>query len=64
MVDASGVYLRYADDAIVILPAAVGSLILVEKVDSAYRRHHSHVGNYWGWGRGTSLRGGGPGSGK
>ncbi len=64
VVDASGVYLRYADDAVVILPAAVGSLILVEDVDSAHRRHSSHVSGYWGWGRGTSLRGGGPGSGK
>ncbi|MFI5840941.1 DUF4247 domain-containing protein [Catenuloplanes sp. NPDC051500] len=64
VVDASGVYMRYADDAVVILPAAVGSLILVEDIDSAYRRHSSHVGGYWGWGRGTSLRGGGPGSGK
>jgi hypothetical protein len=64
VVDASGVYLRYADDAVVILPAAVGSLILVEKASTAYNRHHSHVSGYWGWGRGTSLRGGGPGAGK
>ena len=31
-VDGSGVYLRYADDAVVILPPAVGSLILVERL--------------------------------
>ncbi len=49
VVDASGVYLRYSDDAIVILPAAIGSLILVEKVSTAYARHHSHVSGYWGW---------------
>jgi uncharacterized protein DUF4247 len=63
-VDGSGVYLRYADDAVVILPLAVGSLILVEKLTSAYRRYYPIVGGYWGWGRGTTLRGGGPGAGK
>jgi hypothetical protein len=63
--DASGVYLRYADDAIVIVPLATGSLILVEKVSSAYRRYHSHVAGLWGWtGRAPDHRGGGPGSGK
>ena len=63
-VDGSGVYLRYADDAVVILPLAVGSLILVEKLRTAYPRYHGVVGGFWGWGRGASLRGGGPGSGK
>lgn len=63
-VDGSGVYLRYADDAVVILPAAAGSLILVEKLSSAYPRYHGVVGGFWGWGRGASLRGGGPGAGK
>jgi len=63
-VDASGVYLRYADDAVVILPLAVGSLILVEQVRTAFPRYYSVVGGFWGWGRGTSLRGGGPGEGK
>lgn len=64
-VDGSGVYLRYDDDAVVILPlAAVGSLILVEKMTTAYPRYYGTVGNYWGWGRGTSVRGGGPGAGK
>lgn len=63
-VDASGVYLRYADDAVVITPLAVGSLILVEKLTTAYPRYYSHVGGYWGWGRGASVRGGGPGAGK
>jgi hypothetical protein len=63
-VDASGVYLRYADDAIVILPLAVGSLILVEKLSTAYRRYLPVVGGFWGWGRGASFRGGGPGAGK
>ncbi|MFC0527544.1 DUF4247 domain-containing protein [Phytohabitans kaempferiae] len=65
-VDASGVYLRYDDDSVVILPlAAVGSLILVEKMTTAYPRYHGTVGNYWGWGgRGGTIRGGGPGAGK
>jgi len=63
-VDGSGVYLRYDDDSVVILPAAAGSLILLERVATAYPRYHSTVGNAWGWGRGITVRGGGPGSGK
>ncbi|MEH1014876.1 DUF4247 domain-containing protein [Micromonospora sp. CPCC 206060] len=63
-VDGSGVYLRYDDDSVVILPLAAGSLILLEKVSTAYPRYHSTVGNGWGWGRGNTVRGGGPGSGK
>jgi hypothetical protein len=63
-VDGSGVYMRYADDSVVILPLAVGSLILVERLTTAYPRYYSVVGGYWGWGRGHSVRGGGPGEGK
>jgi hypothetical protein len=63
-IDASGVYLRYDDDSVVILPIAAGSLILLEKVTTAYPRYHGTVGHAWGWGRGITVRGGGPGSGK
>lgn len=63
-VDASGVYLRYDDDAVVIKPNNTGSVILVEKSSSAYHRYHGVVGSSWGWGRGSTVRGGGPGSGK
>jgi hypothetical protein len=63
-VDGSGVYLRYDDDSVVILPVAAGSLILLEKLSTAYPRYHSTVGNSWGSGRGNTVRGGGPGSGK
>jgi hypothetical protein len=63
-VDGSGVYLRYANDAVVILPLAVGSLILVERLGTAYPRYAAVVGGFWGWGRGASVRGGGPGAGK
>ncbi|SCL23404.1 protein of unknown function [Micromonospora nigra] len=63
-VDGSGVYLRYDDDSVVILPLAAGSLILLERMQTAYPRYHSVVGNHWGWGRGNTVRGGGPGSGK
>jgi len=63
-VDGSGVYLRYDDDSVVILPLAVGSVILLEKMTTAYPRYHTVVGNSWGWGRGSTVRGGGPGSGK
>jgi hypothetical protein len=63
-VDASGVYLRYDDDSVVILPIAAGSVILLERMSTAYPRYHSRVGSYWGWGRGSTVRGGGPGAGK
>ncbi|MEU8295979.1 DUF4247 domain-containing protein [Micromonospora sp. NPDC048909] len=63
-VDGSGVYLRYDDDSVVILPVAAGSLILLERLGTAYPRYHSTVGSGWGWGRGSTVRGGGPGSGK
>lgn len=63
-VDGSGVYLRYDDDSVVILPMAAGSVILLERLSTAYPRYHSTVGNSWGWGRGNTVRGGGPGSGK
>jgi len=65
-VDGSGVYLRYADDAVVILPLALGSLILIEAMRTAYPRYYGIIGGYWGWGSGwgESTRGGGPGGGK
>jgi hypothetical protein len=63
-VDASGVYLRYDDDSVVILPVAGGSLILLERLVTAYPRYSGTVGNAWGWGRGSNVRGGGPGAGK
>jgi hypothetical protein len=65
-VDGSGVYLRYADDSVVILPLAAGSLILVEALRTAYPRYHGVVGGYWGWNTrdGGDFRGGGPGAGK
>jgi hypothetical protein len=63
-VDGSGVYLRYDDDSVVILPVAVGSMILLERMTTAYPRYHSRVGTHWGWSRGSTVRGGGPGAGK
>lgn len=64
-VDGSGVYLRYADDVIAVLPLTVGSLILVEAIRTAYPRYYGVVGGYWGWRTGTEgARGGGPGGGK
>ncbi|MFF3853089.1 DUF4247 domain-containing protein [Micromonospora sp. NPDC002575] len=63
-VDGSGVYLRYDDDSVVILPIAAGSVILLERLTTAYPRYHSTVGSHWGWGRGSTVRGGGPGAGK
>lgn len=64
--DASGVYLRYNDDMVLVRPHQGGSVIRVDDVDRAYRRYHSHVGGVWGWtsGHGESFRGRGPGAGK
>lgn len=62
--DGSGVYLRYDEDMVVIRPFALGSLILVERLATAYPRYSDTVGGFWGWGRGVSVRGGGPGAGK
>lgn len=64
--DASGVYLRYNDDMVLVRPEGRGSVIRVDDVDRAYRRYHSHVGGTWGWtsGHGESFRGRGPGAGK
>ncbi len=63
-VDPSGYYLRYGDDSVVIRPLAAGSLILLERMTTAYPRYHGTVGSGWGWSRGSTVRGGGPGAGK
>lgn len=64
--DASGVYLRYNDDMVLVRPHGAGSVIRVDDIDRAYRNHHSSVGGVWGWtsGHGESFRGRGPGAGK
>lgn len=64
--DASGIYLRYSDDAVIVQPHQRGSVIHLMDADRAYHRYHSHVGHVWGWTstRGESFRGGGPGVGK
>lgn len=64
--DASGVYLRYSDDAVIIQPRGSGSVIRVLDTDRAYRYYYGHVGGVWGWTstHGGSFRGGGPGAGK
>ncbi|GAB2993861.1 hypothetical protein GCM10027184_55490 [Saccharothrix stipae] len=64
--DASGVYLRYNDDMVLVRPQGTGSVIRIDDVDRAYRTYHSSVGGNWGWtsGHGESFRGRGPGAGK
>ncbi|GAA2790899.1 DUF4247 domain-containing protein [Saccharopolyspora taberi] len=64
--DGSGIYLRYSDDAVVIQPRDLGSVIHVMDVDHAHRRYYSRVGSSWGWGsaHGEDFRGRGPGAGK
>ncbi|WP_030172876.1 DUF4247 domain-containing protein [Spirillospora albida] len=67
-----GLFLRYPDLVVGVLPDGTGSRITVDDPDSGYRRYHSHVGVLWiapgshGWtsGGAASFRGGGPGSGK
>lgn len=62
--DATGTYLRYGNDSVVIRPLGTGSVILLENMNTAYSRYHSTVGSAWGWSRGNTSRGGGPGAGK
>ncbi len=64
--DASGVYLRYNDDMVLVRPRGTGSVILVDDVERAYRNHYSSLGGNWGWssGHGEAFRGRGPGAGK
>jgi hypothetical protein len=62
----SGVFLRYSDDVVSVVPQSGGSRIIVDDEDSGYRRNYLFVGGFWGTfsGRGQGFRGGGPGSGK
>ena len=59
-------YLRYNDDSVVVKAAAgVGSLILLEKMRTAYTRYSPYVGSNWHYTtRQSTSRGGGPGVGK
>jgi hypothetical protein len=61
-----GVFLRYHDAVVGILPNGRGSRITVDDPDRGYARYHSSVGASWGGpgGRASSFRGGGPGEGK
>jgi hypothetical protein len=61
-----GVFLRYHNAVIGILPSGRGSRITVDDPDRGYARYHSSVGGFWGGpgGRVSSFRGGGPGEGK
>ena len=62
-----GVFLRYSDDIVSILPMAAGaSRILVDDDNTGYRRNYFFVGGFWGRysGPSESFRGGGPGAGK
>lgn len=60
-----GVFLRYHDAVVGILPNGPGSRITVDDPDRGYARYHSSVGGTWGGsgGRVSSFRGGGPGEG-
>ncbi|GAA2420691.1 hypothetical protein GCM10010191_34990 [Actinomadura vinacea] len=62
----SGVFLRYHDAVVGILPDGTGSRITLDTPDRGYARYHSYVGGSWGGpgGRAGSFRGGGPGEGK
>lgn len=62
----SGVFLRYKDDVVSVVPQTEGSRIIVDDEDGGYRRNYLFVGGFWGTfsGRGQGFRGGGPGTGK
>lgn len=59
-------FLRYKDDSVVVKAAGgVGSVILLEKLRTAYNRYSPIVGNNWHYTtRASTVRGGGPGVGK
>lgn len=62
-----GVYLRYSDDVVAVVPAAGGgSRIYVDPAARGYSRWYGAVGGWWGTygGPGQQFRGGGPGAGK
>ncbi|WP_230421085.1 DUF4247 domain-containing protein [Actinomadura soli] len=69
---AGGIFLRYPQLVVGVLPNGTGSRITVDKPRSGYNRYYSHVSGRWaspgshGWTSAgvASFRGGGPGSGK
>ena len=67
----SGVFLRYSDDVVAVVPPPAGSKgqgsrILVDDEEGGYHRNFFFVGGFWGTfsGPAGSFRGGGPGAGK
>lgn len=66
-VTVSGVFLRYRDDMVGVVPdPAGGSRVLVESAERGYATFFPYVGGFWGTfsGPGETFRGGGPGAGK
>ncbi len=65
-ITSAGVFLRYEDDIVSIVPRAAGTRILLDDEDTGYRRGFVYLGGWWGTysGRGEGFRGGGPGGGK
>ncbi|TDC78216.1 DUF4247 domain-containing protein [Actinomadura sp. 7K507] len=61
----NGIYLRYYNAVVGVLPSAGGSRITVDDPDRGYARYHAAVGGTWGGpgGKAASFRGGGPGGG-
>lgn len=62
----TGVYLRYHNVIVGILPDGKGSRITLDTPERGYARYHSAVGGTWGGPGGktsSSFRGGGPGGG-
>ena len=62
----AGVFLRYSDDIVSVVPREAGTRILVDDEDTGYRRGFVYLGGWWGTysGRAETFRGGGPGGGK
>lgn len=65
--DPGGYFLRYRNDVVAVTPAGEGgSRIYVDDQRRGYARWYPYVGGRWGTfsGRGETVRGGGPGTGK
>lgn len=62
----NGVFLRYRNVVVGVLPDGRGSRITLDTPERGYARYHTWVGGNWGGpgGRASTFRGGGPGEGK